>query len=170
MNAAKYLLDANVFIESAKKCYGFDIALGFWETIKTEYKNGKLFSLQCVREEILKGNDEVKEWIKKLDPEFFLAEGEAIEAYGEIQKWAAEQKERYKESAIEKFARHGNADPWLIAFALKNKYKLVTMEKLNLEKKCAIPIPNVCKEFEIECLDTFDMLRELEVSLVRCEK
>jgi hypothetical protein len=168
MNAAKYLLDANVFMES-KRYYSFDIAPGFWETIKTEHEKGKLFSLQCVREEILKGKDELKEWIKKLDPKFFLAQDEAIEAYEEIQKWAEEQKERYKESAIAEFARY-DADPRLIAFALKNKYKLVTMEKLNLEKKCAIPIPNVCKEFEIECLDTFDMLRELEVSLVRCEK
>ncbi|MDR0800134.1 MAG: DUF4411 family protein [Endomicrobium sp.] len=38
------------------------------------------------------------------------------------------------------------------------------MEKLNLEKKNNIPIPNVCREFEIEYITTFDMLRELKVS------
>ena len=41
----KYLLDANVFIESYKSYYSFDIAPKFWATIVAEHKNGRLFSL-----------------------------------------------------------------------------------------------------------------------------
>ncbi|WP_369697183.1 DUF4411 family protein [Candidatus Endomicrobiellum trichonymphae] len=33
------------------------------------------------------------------------------------------------------------------------------MEKLNLRIKKKVLIPNVCKTFKVECINTFDMLK-----------
>ncbi|MDR0820287.1 MAG: DUF4411 family protein [Endomicrobium sp.] len=149
----KYLLDANVFIESCKNYYSFDIVPKFWETITAEHKNDKLFSLQSVREEILKQDDELSEWTKPLPKSFFLSEtSDVMKKYAEIQQHIR-QSNQYTEQAKEEFAQSDNADPYLIAFALTNGYKLVTMEKFNSNKKNKVLIPNICETFKVECIN-----------------
>lgn len=59
--------------------------------------------------------------------------------------------------------REDNADTWLIAFAMtkREEYIIVTFEKENNQIKRKIPLPNVCKYFQINYCDLYQMLKNL---------
>ncbi len=60
MNATgKYLLDTNVFIEAAKGYYAFDIAPRFWEVLVAGATSGTLRSIDRVKDEIDRQEDEL---------------------------------------------------------------------------------------------------------------
>lgn len=60
-----YLLDANVFIEAARRYYAFDIAPPFWEALLEFAEKGKLISIDRVKNELLRGKDELSTWVKR---------------------------------------------------------------------------------------------------------
>jgi len=62
------------------------------------------------------------------------------------------------------------ADGWLVAYADVNDLVVVTQEEYAPEVKRKVPIPNVCEEFEVEYVNTFEMLRALNVKFVRSTK
>ena len=62
-------------------------------------------------------------------------------------------------AAKEQFAR--GADGWLIAYAKAMGYVVVTQEQISADVRRRVPIPNVCTEFGIRYVNTFEMLREL---------
>ena len=75
---------------------------------------------------------------------------------------------QFMQYAKEEFADESKADAWLVAHALATKRIVVTEEKFGRDIKKRIPIPNVCKEFDIRYMihiDTFDMLRNLGIIL-----
>ena len=59
------------------------------------------------------------------------------------------------------------ADGWLVACAKQNGYKVVTQEVLDPLRKNGVPIPNVCQAFNVSFVDTFKMLRELDVKFFK---
>ena len=68
---------------------------------------------------------------------------------------------QFKDSAKSEFAK--GADGWLVAFAKLNSYNLVTLEVFNPNIQRKVPIPNVCRTFQVQCFDTFEMLRALGI-------
>ena len=58
------------------------------------------------------------------------------------------------------------ADGWLIAYAKANNLVVVTQEVHRPNIKWKVPIPNVCLQFNVEYMNTLDMLRDLGVQLV----
>ena len=61
-SAPTYILDANVFIEAAKRYYAFDIAPLFWDGLKLHANAGRVKSIDRVKDEIDRGNDQLKDW------------------------------------------------------------------------------------------------------------
>lgn len=59
------------------------------------------------------------------------------------------------------FARE--PDAWLIAFAIAKGCTVVTLEKRESHAKRRVPIPNVCEAFGVRYIDTFQLLRELQI-------
>lgn len=57
-----YLLDSNIFIQAKNLHYGFDFCPAFWEWIGREHANGRVYSIEKVRDELIGGDDEVAEW------------------------------------------------------------------------------------------------------------
>jgi hypothetical protein len=51
---------------------------------------------------------------------------------------------------------------FVLTSGCKNEYELVAMEEFNPDKKNKVPIPNVCRTFEVECINIFSVLRELK--------
>lgn len=76
----------------------------------------------------------------------------------------AQQKDQFIDAAKEEFATV--ADAWLIAHAHAMGATVVTLEVFNPDIKKKIPIPNVCREFGVEAIDTFEMMRRLGMTLV----
>jgi len=68
MDRSVYVLDANVFIEAARRYYAFDIAPPFWDILLQHAENGVIESIDWVKKELEKGKgkegeeDELARW------------------------------------------------------------------------------------------------------------
>ena len=51
------------------------------------------------------------------------------------------------------------ADPWLIAKAMVTGAVVVTHESLVSDNTKKVKVPNICKQFGVSCINTFDFLR-----------
>ncbi|MCH7959182.1 MAG: DUF4411 family protein [Candidatus Hydrogenedentes bacterium] len=158
-----YLLDANVFIQAKNSYYSFAICLGFWNSLVGLFSTGELCSIDYIRQELLRGNDDLAEWVESEVPdEFFLntQEDATRQQYREIILWV-QRSSQYHPLAKAAFA--ASADGWLLAYAQVNNLVVVTHEQLRVGAKNTVPIPNVCEHFGIEYQDTFNMLKILDV-------
>jgi len=163
----KYLLDENVFIEAHKRYYALDLVPGFWESLINNHKINKIFSIEYIKKKLEDYGDDLSKWIKSnLPATFFVSiNTSTINWYGQMQIWANTQSQ-FLNAAKAEFASSNNTDCWLIACAKADNYVLVTHEVFNPNITVKIPIPNVCNVFGVDCINTFDMLRELKVELV----
>jgi len=164
MGGAQYLLDANVFIEASRRYYAFDLAPAFWNVLISLARNGKIQSIDRVQNEILRGDDDLAAWVDNEFSGAFVSTNDesVIEAYRAIIAWV-QSSNQYSDAAKRQFAE--GADGWLVAYAKQNGCKVVTQETLNQNIRNRIPIPNVCQAFGVSFVDTFRMLRDLEVKL-----
>jgi len=62
------------------------------------------------------------------------------------------------------------ADGWVIAFAKVNGLTVVTHEEYAADVKKKVPIPNVCLEFDVDYVNTFEMLEDLKVKFILSTK
>lgn len=161
-----YVLDSNVFIESARRYYAFDIAPAFWQALIEHAENGRLQSIDRVKAEIDRGKDELKGWANGQFHQWFVSsdQPDVIEAYRQIITWAYGQGQ-FTDAAKAEFAREENADAWVVAYARAKGRVVVTDERFDPSIRSRIKIPNVCQAFGVQCVDTFQMLRELGVRL-----
>lgn len=158
-----YLLDANVFIEAARRYYAFDIAPPFWEALLEFAEKGKLISIDRVKNELLRGKDELSTWVKRSFFKWFKSTGgnSILTSYRRVIEWV-ENHSQFTQEAKKEFYDAENADAWLVAYALSNENTtIVTHEVYKPDVKKEIPLPNICRDFRIEYIDTFEMLRRL---------
>lgn len=154
-----YLLDANVFIEAKNFYYRFDTFPGFWDWLDAEQDNGQVASIKPIRAELLRGNDELAEWIKERnDLGWFLPvdDVETQQNLAQIAVWVMEQP--FREVAKPDFL--GGGDPWLIAKAKAIGATVVTQETFDAQSMKKVKIPNVCRAFDVPYINTFDLIRQ----------
>ena len=156
------LLDTNVFIEAHRRYYAFDIHPGFWDCLYHLFQTNQAVSLDRVRAELLGVNDELSEWIKDIPESFFVSSTDhaVVAVYKTVMTWL-DNEDQYFDQAKYDFA-HG-ADGWLVSYALVHGLKLVTEEVYDINIRRRVPLPNVCKQFGVETLNTFAMLRDLGI-------
>ncbi|UEC43788.1 MAG: hypothetical protein METHAR1v1_1690002 [Methanothrix sp.] len=164
-SSRRFLLDANIFIEAHRRYYAFDIAPPFWNALINNAKNGRLLSIDRVEIELKWGGDELADWTSGSFHQFFASTDEkaVTEAYRRIMVWSQGQT-KFTGAAKAKFA--DAADSWLVAYALAKDSIVVTHEQFRPEAKNEIMIPNACKAFGVEYVDTFQMMRALGVRFV----
>ena len=163
--ASAYVVDSDVFITAKNLYYSFDICPGFWRSLVHRHREGRVFSIDRVRGEILAGHpsDDLVAWVRKEVPKnFFLsADDEAVvRAYTGVMMWA-QRHPRYTESSKAKFAT--GADGWLVAYGQVHGATVVTNEQSAPESRKAIKLPDVCEEFGVKHASLFKMLRALAV-------
>lgn len=159
----KYLLDANVFIEAKNRYYPMDICPAFWDAIIWLAHKGVIRSLNCVYEEIVKGNDALANWVKKhrkilfIDTDLFaLNQTPIIDNYIK--------KNNYPQSAIDIF--YVAADFQLIAYGLAHKISIVSHEVSKQKSTKRIKIPDVCQGLGVPCMNTFELLRAEKIKFI----
>ena len=160
-----YLLDSDVFMAAKNLYYSFDICPGFWKSIVHHHREGDVFSIDRIRQEIFAGDDteELVKWVKNEIPkEFFHSTktDRVVTAYREIMTWV-QQRPQYFLQAKEEFARV--ADGWLVAFASVEAATVITNEESAPDSRRSIKLPDVCNRFEVRCENTFSMLRALNI-------
>jgi hypothetical protein len=161
MTEKGYLLDTGVFIEAHRRYwYRLDLNPGFWEALLHFQGAGRLLSLDRCRDEVAEG-DMLASWIAGAPDGFFLSTAAADVAakYAAVMAWAAASD--FTDGAKAEFA--SNADGWLVAYAGVHDLIVVTHETHEPARRNKIKVPNGCEQFGVEWIDTFEMLRQLEV-------
>ena len=160
-----YILDANVFSEASKTYYAFDLVPAFWEHLVRQSEAGTIISIDKVKAEIHPSNVQLTGWAQhKFERWESTAAEDTKNQYVHLVEWA-NTSEQYNENTKDEFMAANRADAWLIAHALANKLIVVTEERHNADIQRRIPIPNVCAVFNVEWVDTFQMLRDLNIRL-----
>lgn len=162
-----YLIDANVLIQAHQSSYPFDVIPSYWKTLKDLSDKGIIKSIDKVKMEICGHDyeDDLSTWCKTdLDVSFFCDTQDCINEYNEITQWAMSNT-LYTSSAKSGFLKTDLADPWLIAYSMKNNCNIVTYEISDPYRKKSIKIPEPCKVFGVKVLQPIDMLRMLNISI-----
>ena len=157
-----FILDANLFIEAFRRYYGLDLCPGFWECLIHYFHSRRLKSIDRVRNELVSYGDELSDWVENAPRELFVSslESSVTGAYREIMSWTYGN-EQFHDAAKNEFSR--GADGWLAAYAKAHGGVVVTQEVSQPDVRRRVPLPNACDRFDIAYIDTFDMLRRLEV-------
>jgi hypothetical protein len=162
-SSARFLLDANVFIEAHRRYYAIDICPGYWDALIAHHGSSRLSSIDRVRDELLAQTDALARWVQQLPGSFFRATGDlsVTRWFGRLIGWVQAQP-RFFLLAKQAFA--AGADGWLIAYAKAHGFVIATNEAPNPNIKRRVPIPDVCTAFGVDYTGTFGMLRALGAS------
>lgn len=165
MSAPVFLLDTSVFTQAARSYYAFDIAPSFWKAILTHARNGKIISIDRVKEEIDQGKDQLTSWLNDHFTPYIQSTNtkDVADCYGKIISWSFDQP-RFTIAEKNKFADANNADAWIVSFAKAKNLIVVTEEKSSPESK-KIKIPDVCYAHRISSINTFELMRKLNIKI-----
>ena len=160
-----YLIDAAVFIQAKNQYYAFSICPGFWDSLIGHFRVQNIFSIDHIREELMRGNktEDLVLWVKnELSGGFFLAtrDKEVVHCYEKMMLWV-QRSPQFQDYAKAKFATE--ADGWLAAYAKVYGYTVVTGEQYRPDARNKVPLPNVCREFDVKDCEVFHMLKDLNV-------
>lgn len=84
---------------------------------------------------------------------------DAVELYEQVIGWVTDSG-RYTQGAADDFAR--GADGWLVSLGRVKGMAVVTNEAFNAESRKHVPIPNVCRKFDVECVTATAMFEKFD--------
>lgn len=161
-----FWLDTDSFVTPSRGPYRFRLVPKFWEFLEEKAKEHVIASPEFVLLWELMGSDpkkadDLEKWASQQHEALFLPPDAAVQqAFSQIAE-AAKSEPRYAAHEIAKFL--DGADPWVIAYAKAMGGRVVTFEKS--EPNSTKPkIPDVAAKFNIECINIWDVLTELEAS------
>lgn len=162
-----YLIDANVFIEAKNRYYNMSFCPAFWDWLLRECAGNQIFSIQNIFTELTNGNDELATWADQ-HRHFFLPVSDQLtqQNLASVATYVSSQQVSVPMSAgaMNEFLR--GADTWLIAKAMTVGATVVTHERLDLQCRRKFLIPNICRNFNVNYMDTFTLLQQLNASFV----
>ncbi|HWZ98240.1 MAG TPA: DUF4411 family protein [Candidatus Dormibacteraeota bacterium] len=158
----RYWLDSNVLIEAHRRAYPMSIATSFWTWLAGQVQQGYVVAPRRVYQEIAEvenHKDELAQWVKnRRDKGLCIAPSKAVQKrVGEIEVNVFQV---YEEAEAWDFSR--GADPWVIAHALEDAGVVVTKESDLRPEAKKVRIPDVCKIFDVKCVDTLEMMKLLK--------
>jgi hypothetical protein len=159
-----YVLDANVFVQAHRRHYAFEICPGFWDFAIHHHQTTRIISIDRVRDEIAAGDaDALETWVRRTAPRTLFAstaDPKVTASFMAMVRWVQTQ-QQFKREAKEQFAQV--ADGWLVAYAKTHDHHIVvTHEEFSPDAKKRVPLPNVCRQFGVEYIDPFTMLKTLK--------
>lgn len=161
-----YLLDSNFFIQAHRANYPFDVVPSFWNKIKELAHQNQLISIDKVKEEIFRNDDDLTNWCtNNLSENFFKDSTTAISEYQSLVNWANSKNDHFQQRAIDEFLDNDAADAGIIAYAMNQNIPLLTHEKSEPERKNRIKIPDVCIDHGVNYFTTVEMLRNLGATI-----
>ncbi|WP_299310818.1 DUF4411 family protein [uncultured Halomonas sp.] len=159
-----YLLDANTYIQAKALHYRMHIVPGFWDWLDHQFGVGQVGSIRSVYDELSAGGDELSEWVRLRRHQFLAVDDEATQAvFADIADHVATHSS-YQEPHVSSFL--AGADPWLVAKAKAIGAQVVTNEARVGPGSKKVKVPNICDQFQVACLDTYDLLDTLRARFV----
>ena len=161
MTETGYVLDTGVFIQAHRNYYALDLCPGFWEALRHFQGENRLRSIDRVKDEISEG-DALADWIKGAPDGFFesTADVSVAKKYAQLMEWPV--RVGFTDDARAEFA--AVADGWLVAYAAVHGLTVVTHESSEPRRRNKIKVPDACEQFGVESMNTFEMLRQLEIT------
>lgn len=151
-----YLLDTNIMIEAKNRYYGFDICPGFWSWIEASHVRNVIYSTHAVRDEILKGKDDLSNWIATLPATFFVNRGAGtLPHLASLASWA-NSSPHYTSAAKAGF--FSSADYYLIAQGRETGFTVVTHEVPSGARN-RIKIPEAAAYLGVRIASPFEVMR-----------
>ena len=146
-----YLLDADVLIRANNLNY----PKSFWDWLVQQNAKGRLASVEKVGDELT--HDEwLVAWKKARGAQFFHpTTDKTMHYFNVIVDWAVKQPHYFRVNVDDFFE---DADLYLIAQAMLYRCTVVTHETPVGRNAQIVKIPNVCREFKVNCINAFDML------------
>lgn len=163
----RFSIDADVLIQSHRERLPFDVAPGFWDGLEEAGRAQRVIVIRSVFKEILDGGDELSEWLRTRET-IFLAEDrdEATQdRYSALAMAIGDRKPAYKNDALADF--FDKADSWLVAQAAAHENVVVTQEASAPDGRKRVKIPDACCLLEVPCINTIQLIRTLDIKLVR---
>ena len=154
-----YLLDANVIIDADRDYYPIDRVPEFWNWLLDMCKQGKVKIPIENYEEITPEKEDLILWLKRNANILILEEPARQELVARVVE------EGYANDLTdEEIEKIGN-DPFLAAYAIADVGQrcVVTTEYSRPRRTRANRhLPDVCRGFDVRCINTFDLVRELD--------
>ena len=158
-----YLLDANTYIEAKNRYYDMEFCPAYWDWLDKQFTKGLAGSIDMIGRELKEGNDDLAEWVKARGVQFIPNDDDATQtSYIDIVQFVMAQD--FSPANRDQFL--AKADPWLIAKAKTTGATVVTHESWLSDATKKVKVPNICKQFDIRCIDTFTFLRETQAKFV----
>lgn len=159
-----YLLDANTYIEAKNFHYNMNFCPAYWDWLDLQYGKGSLSSISGVYDELVNYGDELSDWVKSRKNHFLnISDDQTQNKFAEIAQFVAEEPNKKPEYVADFLS---GADPWLIAKAVVLNATIVTHEVLVPDESTRIKIPNICRRFDIKCINTFQLLQSLKARFI----
>lgn len=152
-----YCLDANVLIQAWQKYYSPSLCPDYWERLNDLGEQGLIFIPAAVKDEILKTEDELSQWLKS----------SKIQVRGITESVTYYLRQIYNVNPVHKnlvdnVKGRSLADPWVIAHAMTESAVVVTKEeKITAQNTTKIKIPNVCENMGVRWMNDFEFLAEV---------
>jgi hypothetical protein len=146
----EYSIDTSTLIAAWVERYPPDVFPPFWARMQALIAEGRAGSIDEVREELLKKNDELRKWADDQDDLFHPLDQSIQTATMAILADARHQK------LTDSVKGRSMADPFVIALAQVRGCCVVTEEKPAPRK---IKIPDVCADLKIECIGILELMR-----------
>lgn len=161
MAPPEFVLDANVLIQANHSYYAPDFHQSFWRVLLEAFRKGQLVSIDKVRDEIYRIDDNLAEWVRAEATGMFVSSElqSVADTFGEMVSWV--QHGQFTAAAKAEFA--AAADGWIAAYAREVGATVVTLETYDALIKRKVKLPNVCRQFNVDYIDTFDLLRRLRI-------
>jgi hypothetical protein len=157
----RYWLDASVLIEAHLRTYPIGIANSFWVWLDGGIQQGDIVCPRRVYREVAESEhqDELAQWMRHRK-----SKGLCVAPSRHVQTRVKEVEEyvflKYKSVEAWEFSK--GADPWVIAHALEDRGIVVTKESFTRPDAQKVRIPDVCDNFNVKCVDTLQMLKDLK--------
>jgi len=146
-----YVLDSSVYISAKNLYYPFEVCPGFWEWILLANSQGKLFSPDRVRDELLRQQDELTGWVRGSGSTLFVPMDNA--SNGALRQVSEYLNSNFDVAQVANFCR--GADYHLVAMGLGKGWTVVTQES----RRQKVNIPEVCRGLGVKCMTVFEMLK-----------
>lgn len=167
----KFLMDTNTFITPYVMFYAPDLAPTFWKRLKTSLATNVAI-LDLVRDEILKGEDGLSQWLSQLIDENSISiikhgDEKILHEYSQVLGYL-QNDEKYTARALRNWSIESVADPWLIATAKAYNYTIVTFETSSgpITTPTGKPkIPDVANHFCVKCENLYYYMKQKKIFL-----
>jgi hypothetical protein len=147
-----FSLDTSGLLDAWVRYYPPDVFPTIWTHMERASKQGEIFVIDEVFEELGRKDDGIYQWVKEREYMVMHIDEKIQELLAAIMK--------AHPRLVDTKKNRSGCDPWVIALAQARNLTVVTGERGSgkIEKP---KIPDVCKSLNVSCIEMIDFFRKL---------